>query len=142
MLYINQDYPDNYVDKSFLAEMKKNQNVQPLNLVQVINASSRVSQQFSVIILFVETYQTMGENIIPEVLITIMASIYLVFMVKNSTYLMNGILFTLVLVFITPILRNLTRDISTDSINSLSFLMFILNLLFHDYNADSKARAQ
>ena len=44
-------------------------------------------------------------------------------------------LFVTVLLGLTPILKNLTKDISSDSIWFMTTLMFLANLLFHDYGS-------
>lgn len=140
-LYIKQNYPDNYVDKSFLQDMKKNQNVQPLNLINVIHASTKVSQQFSIIILFIITFKNITSNIAEYLLLSNLI-VYLYIVYRNRHHLMIGILFSCVLIFMTPILKNLTRDITTDTIYSFTFIMLSLNMLFHDYDADSTAHAR
>jgi phosphatidylinositol glycan class C protein len=38
------------------------------------------------------------------------------------------------MVFMTPILKDLTRDISSDTIVTMTIFMFAINLLFHDYD--------
>jgi phosphatidylinositol N-acetylglucosaminyltransferase subunit C len=54
----------------------------------------------------------------------------------SMTTFMNASLFSLVLIGLTPILKNLTRDISDDTIWAFSLCMFICNLLFHDYGSN------
>ncbi|KAH6573957.1 hypothetical protein BASA60_005770 [Batrachochytrium salamandrivorans] len=56
LLYIHQDYPDNYVDQSFLKLMKRNANVRQLNYWNVVSESLRVSQQLSVSMIFVAVF--------------------------------------------------------------------------------------
>lgn len=56
LLYIKQDYPDNYVDKSFLEEMQKNVNVQIYRYWDVVLESLAISQHFSSIIIFIAIF--------------------------------------------------------------------------------------
>ncbi|KAL9988605.1 hypothetical protein ACROYT_G003067 [Oculina patagonica] len=47
VLYEDQGVPDNYVDKSFLEEMKKNLNTRTYQFWSVVSESGAVSQQVS-----------------------------------------------------------------------------------------------
>lgn len=52
---------------------------------------------------------------------------------KPSTPINSFAVFVIVLVGISPILKNLTRDISDDTIWAFTTGMLLGNLLFHDY---------
>lgn len=45
----------------------------------------------------------------------------------------GGTLLFLILLVLTPMLRTLTKDTSCDTIWALSSMLFLVNLLFHDY---------
>ncbi|KAI8927659.1 phosphatidylinositol N-acetylglucosaminyltransferase subunit C [Entophlyctis helioformis] len=115
LLYIRQDYPDNYVDNSFLKQMKKNVNVRQLSYWDVVSETFRVSQQLSVIMVFVAVFIHLHEGVV---------------------------LFFTMLLGLTPILKNLTKDISTDSIWFMTILMLLANLLFHDYGSSTSTHTR
>lgn len=56
LLYIKQDYPDNYVDHTFLEEMQKNANVRSYDYWDTVKESSVITQQLSSIIIFVSAF--------------------------------------------------------------------------------------
>jgi len=62
LLYIKQNFPDNHVDTaSFLKLMKRNSNVRPLKYWKVVGESGRVTQQISVIFIFLALYIHLNE---------------------------------------------------------------------------------
>ncbi|KAK5664598.1 glycosylphosphatidylinositol anchor biosynthesis [Batrachochytrium dendrobatidis] len=163
LLYIHQDYPDNYVDSSFLKLMKRNVNVRPLNYWNVVSESLRVSQQISVEVIFVAMFihLYMHSWISPVVLIvgscTVSACLYILWYIMllrfaNSDYnpsdspvpktVSSVVLFFTMLLGLTPILKNLTKDISSDSIWFMTIMMLLANLLFHDYGSGSSTHAR
>ena len=120
--------------------------------------ASRVSQQFSVIMIFIRIFTGLNDDsssnatiASPDISAKIMIwSILLCighwiayrcqasFRQRNSwlldsrTAVSTGIL-GMVLVGISPILKNLTRDISSDTIIGVSVILFVVNMLCHDY---------
>jgi phosphatidylinositol glycan class C protein len=74
-------------------------------------------------------------------MIIVMFYIIWIRMIKSiinlHSILSNALIFSLVLVGLTPILKNLTRDVSDDTIWAFSIIMFLANLLFHDYGKNS-----
>ena len=155
-LYLKQNYPDNYTDASFLKLMRKNANVKPLIFSHVVGLSSRVTQQFGVIMMFLGSYFVLSNCSITDSeyyfwLFVFGAFSFLGYILYNLvspikgqfwSTVISGLLFSAVLTFMTPILRNLTKDISTDSIWVLTITMLLANMLFHNYdsNADSHTR--
>ncbi|KAI8893613.1 phosphatidylinositol N-acetylglucosaminyltransferase subunit C [Globomyces pollinis-pini] len=126
--------------------MKKNVNVKLLNYWEVVAGSFRISQQISTVLFFIGFYLQLRSNDfhfnwiwVGLVLSFIM---YLIYVFITASYdnavstFKNGILFAIVLIFMTPITRNLTKAIATDSIWALTTLMLLANLLFHDYESD------
>lgn len=164
LLYIKQtEYADNHVDsKSFLKLMKKNANVRPRKYWKVVGSSGRVTQQISVVFIFVALYQCLceidhDEKLSLNYLLYLIAwgalvsvFLFLVYTIlpaapkpsKIPSTLLSGLLFSGVLAFMTPILKNLTKDISTDSIWALTLVMLVANLLFHNYGSHPTAHAK
>jgi len=52
-------------------------------------------------------------------------------------FLKNGLLFMSSLLFLSPILKTLTRDISEDTIWALVTILFLTNILLHDYTSSN-----
>ena len=63
--------------------------------------------------------------------------INLVYRVVNSL-----LIFVTILSGLTPILKNLTREISDDTIYALTTFMFLANLLFHDYGSNTSTHTR
>lgn len=58
----------------------------------------------------------------------------------NSTTLSNAAVFSMVLIGLTPILKNLTRDVSDDSLFAFTAFLLCWNLLLCDYGEGGGAR--
>ncbi|KXJ29611.1 Phosphatidylinositol N-acetylglucosaminyltransferase subunit C [Exaiptasia diaphana] len=72
VLYEVQDYPDNYVDHSFLEKLKKNLYTRTYDFRRVAWESCMVSQQISCVCLFVAIFVYMDNKVLlPSTLITI-----------------------------------------------------------------------
>ena len=56
LLYIKQDYPDNYTDSSFLQHMEKNVNVRRIEYGTVVLETVSVSLHISSILIFVAVF--------------------------------------------------------------------------------------
>ncbi|PVU89649.1 hypothetical protein BB561_005236 [Smittium simulii] len=116
-LYIEQGYPDDYVDKTFLIELQKNANVKIYEYWTVVAESIVVTQQFSSILIFISIFIYLYNGHFSE-----------------AMRMLRGVVnFGLILYFLSPVLRTLTEDTSSDTIWALTVLFFILNLTFHDY---------
>lgn len=164
LLYINQSdqYPDNYVDSSFLASMQKNVHVRTWDYWTVLISSGSVTQHIDSIIMFIILFGFLYMDYITTfhvfiilfivVLVGSLSWIYLHESIKsqleeNLKYLSSmhdevgsWIYFKLLSLFIlylwglSPVLKTLTRDISSDTIWTWALISFIVNALFHDYS--------
>ncbi|KAJ2826745.1 glycosylphosphatidylinositol anchor biosynthesis, partial [Coemansia erecta] len=56
LLYIPQDYPDDYVDNTFLMELQKNANVRMYNYSTVVMQTTVVTQHISSIAVFIAVF--------------------------------------------------------------------------------------
>lgn len=148
ILYEEQDYPDNYVDASFLDEMKKNVYTRTYQFWSVSHAAGTVSQQLSSLCMFVMAFVCMKEEIVsPSALFAVSALVTsLSYSVHVLTYwdertndvkddLKSLVLFMAFSFGLSPILRTLTDSISTDTIYAMTVFMLAMNLLMHDYGA-------
>ncbi|EDO32752.1 predicted protein [Nematostella vectensis] len=154
VLYEDQDYPDNHVDKSFLEEMKKNLHTRTYKLRDVIWESGVVSQQISSVCIFASLFVYMEQdNLSPSTLLMISSALtlsgYLLYDLmdhgeareKSGRTRMDDVKSMLLVLgcvlFFSPVLKNLTDTISTDTIYAMTAVMLGMNLLFHDYGTSA-----
>lgn len=144
VLYKNNGLPDNYTDSKFLEELKRNLNFKPVGLRTAIKASTRVSTQISITVIFWSVYLLLKNDVddwktIYGVFSLLIAVVYafsekfssLVQMMKNLS------LFLTVGYGCTPVLKSLTDTISTDTIYAMSALLMLIHVTFHEYATDS-----
>ncbi|XP_022107077.1 phosphatidylinositol N-acetylglucosaminyltransferase subunit C-like [Acanthaster planci] len=156
VLYKDQGVPDNYVDESFLRELKNK--VTLYDLPYVIVESGVVTQQISSICLFVVLFIYMEQELLlPVNLLYINAALSLLGYAahdivdggqdrkESSRSRLDDLKSTAIFVAfsygLSPILKTLTDTISTDTIYAMTVFMLLGNLLFHDYaSAETRAR--
>ncbi|KAJ3310017.1 hypothetical protein HDV04_005457 [Boothiomyces sp. JEL0838] len=116
--------------------MKKNVNVRTHSYFTVVQDSFKISQQIAGIFIYLGLYNHIAENeydwTYPVSGIIIHTPAFTWSMITSS------FLFLTVIIFIIPLMKNLTVDISTDTIWAMTLFMFIVNLLFHDYSLNGK----
>nr|XP_022323332.1 phosphatidylinositol N-acetylglucosaminyltransferase subunit C-like isoform X2 [Crassostrea virginica] len=158
ILYEHQNVPDNYVDDSFLDEMKKNLYIRNYEYWSVVKASGEITQQISSMCLFIVSFIYMDDKrLLPDtlVLITIAASGigYTVsklvdkFVALKSSGdenqrtvfedLKTFVMFTGFSYCLSPVLVSLTETISTDTIYAMTTVMLLANLAFHNYGVQA-----
>ncbi|KAG0200617.1 hypothetical protein BGX28_006349 [Mortierella sp. GBA30] len=157
LLYVKQDYPDNYVDDTFLEELQKNANVRHYEYWSVVLESTIITQHISSIVIFVAVfiyqYQMDQKELSSHGLISIGTAgtaIGYGFWDWSNTMLTpdsnfqrrkifkGAVLFFLTLLGLTPILKTLTDQTSDDTIWALTVLLFLANLAFHDYGSGNR----
>ncbi|KAJ1976175.1 glycosylphosphatidylinositol anchor biosynthesis, partial [Dimargaris verticillata] len=186
LLYIKQDYPDNYVDESFLENLQKNVNFQSYDYGTLIQESTVITNHVSSVLVFVAVFiQLYHGRLDPHVLVSVgtlataggvMVWEWLLAAPHDSMIGMTHLhtdtstaatmapttkpcgsaataaihaprlhhpslvktaaVFFLTLLGLSPILRTLTQDISSDSIWAMSVCLFLINILFHDYRTN------
>ncbi|TPX64015.1 phosphatidylinositol N-acetylglucosaminyltransferase [Spizellomyces sp. 'palustris'] len=158
LLYIRQDYPDNYVDESFLEQMQKNVNVRTHYYWTVAHRTCAVTQHISSIMVFTAIFVHLYSGLLsPTTLLMITAvSVFIgyaiwdiiVFRQRLKTTIYRGRIFKsaallfAILVGLTPILKTLTKEISSDTVWTLTVMMILANLVFHDYSAQDVLRVR
>jgi len=149
LLYIQQDYPDNYVDETFLEELQKNVNVHTYKYWTLVRESSVVSQHFSSMLIFIGLFIHLLNKNITESTLIISSTILLIvlfliwsskmkdidsrFIVNRLGMIKTGILLFAILLSFSPILKTLTETTSNDTIYALTTIFFIGNVILHDY---------
>lgn len=147
LMYLKQPYPDNYTDESFLSQLKRNETVIQYSYFKLVKDFSLITFHVNNLILVIQIFVNIYYfNWNPIVFTTISSAIsllaFLVWEIKLNnftSYTVNGsklksfVLIIFMILILSPVLRSLTRSTSSDSIWSISFLLTIANIVFHDY---------
>ncbi|XP_048376370.2 phosphatidylinositol N-acetylglucosaminyltransferase subunit C isoform X1 [Stegostoma tigrinum] len=154
VLYERQPFPDNFVDSSFLEELRKNIYVRQYQVWTVVCESSVVIHQLSSVCVFVVLWWYMDQNrLSPHQLFTygLLLSLfgYLTFDIIDSgagrhhsgrtrwADLKSTVVFVTFTYGFAPVLKTLTESISTDTIYAMSVFMLLGHLIFFDYGANA-----
>ncbi|XP_072115078.1 phosphatidylinositol N-acetylglucosaminyltransferase subunit C [Mobula birostris] len=154
VLYERQPFPDNYVDGSFLEELRKNIYVRQYQYWSVVLESSVVIQQLSSVCVFVVIWWYVDQTrLAPQQLfgcgLIICLLGYLLFdlidlgegrMYNGRTRwadLKSTVVFVTFTYGFSPVLKTLTESISTDTIYAMSVFMLLGHLIFFDYGANA-----
>ncbi|KAI9476860.1 glycosylphosphatidylinositol anchor biosynthesis [Coemansia sp. RSA 989] len=151
LLYIKQDFPDDYVDDTFLMELQKNANVRMYEYSTVVMQTTVVTQHISSIMVFIAVFINLYRNTLTASLLlwcsttsTVMGIV--LWDLLNLTLqlpiqriirvdmIKGAVLFALLLFGLSPVLRTLTEDTSSDTIWAMTVILFCVNLAFHDYS--------
>jgi len=145
ILYENQDYPDNYTDKSFLWELKRNIKYEEIKLYEAIIGASVVNQELCTVVSFVLIYVYMyNEWLDPSNMFYVSSAAtvagFIIYRLsfnaslKNENYGIRTVLIFLVFGHLfSPLLHTLTNTISTNTIYTMTFFMMLVHLIFFDY---------
>ncbi|XP_076327628.1 phosphatidylinositol glycan anchor biosynthesis class C [Tachypleus tridentatus] len=150
ILYKKQAFPDNYVDQSFLCELR-NVNGESYSIQQSFFYTTAVTQEICCICIFVVIFVNLvNETLSPTFVISssglLVVIIYLFFstlLVKTDHSFVSKGFEDMKSVFIfmsfglgfSSIMKTLTETISTDTVYAMSTFMFLVHLMFHDYGA-------
>ncbi|CAG8517455.1 phosphatidylinositol N-acetylglucosaminyltransferase [Gigaspora margarita] len=154
LLWIKQDYPDDHVDDTFLDELQKNVNVRAYDYWTVVMESTVISQHISSIVIFIAVFidlfwgRLSAQNlIISGTVLTIIGYIFWdksisktdpAYEYKRWKTAKGAVLFFVTLLGLSPILKTLTKDTSSDTIWALTVILFLANMLFHDYGSENR----
>ncbi|ORX74626.1 phosphatidylinositol N-acetylglucosaminyltransferase [Linderina pennispora] len=151
LLYIKQDYADDYVDDTFLMELQKNTNVRMYDYSTVVQQTTVVTQHLSSIMVFLAVFINLRRgSLTGEALVWGSTTLTMVGFgfwgllnyslrtpeqrVERWNLIKGAVFFTLLLFGLSPILRTLTEDTSSDTIWAMTVMLFFGNLAFHDYS--------
>ncbi|EEC04387.1 phosphatidylinositol N-acetylglucosaminyltransferase subunit C, putative, partial [Ixodes scapularis] len=144
VLYEDQNVPDNYVDQSFLCQLRKNVNPVQFTVPQALYAATGVTQQISRAVLFVVLYAWLKEGKLqcirslscpPNSLALCFTTCFCVGSVLAD--LRRAAIFVAFGFSLAPILKTLTETISTDTVYAMAAGMLLLHLVTHDYSEDA-----
>lgn len=141
-LYVKSHKPDNWTDDSFLDELRKNMNMKRYTYLELVLQTALIGQQLSLLFLFCSAFYFTFAKIIPTGWLLACDLSILVFILIVNLFSNFGVLslfpkvliFALILAGLSPILKTLTEDTSSDTIWALSFMLFVANCIFQKYN--------
>uniref|UniRef100_A0A2L2YJU6 Phosphatidylinositol N-acetylglucosaminyltransferase subunit C n=1 Tax=Parasteatoda tepidariorum TaxID=114398 RepID=A0A2L2YJU6_PARTP len=153
VLYKKQKYPDNYVDASFLSDLRKNVNLYRYSWWEAFIKVCLVTHEICCTVFFVIIFIFMEENNLSVIrilgLLAILAfSCFLIIQITSAyqwtmkksyfyEYFKSAVIFFIFGYMFSPVLKTLTQTISTDTIYAMVVLMMIVHLLFQDYGTDA-----
>lgn len=148
ILYGNRSYPDNYTDPKFLKDLQKNINVEIFKYWEAVLGATKLTHQLSLIVVFLLVFHNLyvQPSYMPaEILFLIVCSIccvgYALFVIwkgpRSIGFFREDVeTVACVLVFgfiLSPMLHTLTKSISTDTIYTITFFVFLLHVICYDY---------
>ncbi|GMM37215.1 phosphatidylinositol N-acetylglucosaminyltransferase [Saccharomycopsis crataegensis] len=154
LMWLDQNYPDNYVDSSFLSQLKRNTTVSQYSYWKLVSDFSLISMHLCdtsiVIIIFYGLYNRNWSPYMPTLicsLLTILGYFAWDFLaiLKNKvsgnlqeklSTLKSSLLIVFTILTLSPVLRSLTKSTSSDSIWALSTWLTIFNVICHNYEFD------
>ncbi|KAI5962622.1 GPI2 [Candida pseudojiufengensis] len=153
LLYLQQPYPDNYNDESFLSQLKRNTTVAKYSYLKLIDDFLLIMFYISCILLvnllFIGIYLKNWNPIKPTIISSILSVIIYQFILKFHNFqrvsssiknlsinLKSFIIISFMILISSPILKSLTKSTSSDSIWAISFILNILNSIFFEYSSN------
>lgn len=152
LLYLKQPYPDNYTDQSFLSQLKRNETVIQYSYFKLVKDFGLIVYHVNNLLLVIEIFAKIYYfNWDPIYFTGICSAITLVAFsiwelhlnnftgyAANASKLKSFVLIIFMILILSPVLKSLTRSTSSDSIWSISFLLTMANIIFHDYAFTTK----
>lgn len=164
LLWVQQPYPDNYVDDSFLSQMKQNSHVQQYSFWTLSSDLSGILAHLCTIAVFVIVFlgiYSRGWNplwfAVGSGALTVTGYVFwrsfLVCAVAavqgtgdsshkiintqsgSATTLKSSLLILFTLLALSPVLKSLTQSTSSDSIWALACWLLVANICFNDYSS-------
>ncbi|EPB90582.1 hypothetical protein HMPREF1544_02643 [Mucor circinelloides 1006PhL] len=152
LLWVKQNYPDNYVDSTFLEELQRNVNVRSYDYWTMVYESGVITQQVSSVVIFIaifiylQVHSLSGNHLIwTGSLLTGIGYISWDLIIrsnyefKRQRVAKSAFFFFITLLGLSPILKTLTSQTSDDTIWALTVCCFLANVLFHDYKTQAKS---
>ena len=146
-LYYQQPFSDNYVPPIFLRDMKMNENVRYYHYWQIVRNTGVIVQQLSLLVVFATVFQHLIVGTISADLLVIInvifISLWMLWLLltygKAAVHLYEQLrvltVFTVVLLYLSPVIHTLTLTYSGDTIWALSLLFLVVHMICFDYSA-------
>ncbi|KAK9877956.1 hypothetical protein WA026_020176 [Henosepilachna vigintioctopunctata] len=151
VLFKRQTYPDNYTDKTFLRDLKKNIDFKEITYRDAFLGANLLVQEICTVVGFVLIYIYLyNEWLPPNFIFNTFNCLTLAGFLLHKFHYMNNALFETIshdlrtlLIYIvfghlfSPVLYTLTDTISTDTIYTMTSFMLLIHLLFFDYGVNA-----
>lgn len=161
-LFIKQSFPDNHVDVSFLNQLRKNVNVPCHDYSSLVHASTTLVQHLSAIVIFLCVFWAVVRERISVTQLVFTANLFTLIgygtwmwwikgeqmiagkaseliTVQRKQQLKAAMIFLMFLLGVSPVLKTLTEDTSSDTIAGLTLICFMVNYAFTDYSMTGDA---
>ncbi|XP_076873364.1 phosphatidylinositol N-acetylglucosaminyltransferase subunit C [Brachyhypopomus gauderio] len=150
VLYERQRFPDNYVDRRFLEELRRNIRVRQYRYWAVVRETGLVAQQVSCVAVFITLWSFMDQGrLAPSTLLW--ASLgcalpgYGLYEALGGAGrerarvadLQSAAVFLAFTFGFSPVLKTLTESVSTDTVYATSAVMLLAHVLFFPYTRPS-----
>ncbi|ODQ66046.1 phosphatidylinositol N-acetylglucosaminyltransferase [Nadsonia fulvescens var. elongata DSM 6958] len=151
LLWIHQQYPDNYVDGSFLSQLKRNTNIQYYTLWTLVLDSTVVIVHLSTVAIFIILFLGIYNHNWSPVIITSASTVstlagYIMWDQlgpgdnhREST-IRSSILIVFTILALSPVFKSLTQSTSSDSIWALASWLCLANIYCHDYESGPQVK--
>ncbi|TSK58140.1 Phosphatidylinositol N-acetylglucosaminyltransferase subunit C [Bagarius yarrelli] len=151
VLYERQPFPDNYVDRRFLEELRRNIRVHQYSYWAVVREAGLVSQQLSCVALFLTLWSYMEQgDVAPSTLLwTGLGCSVLGYSLyealeggkgRERTHvadLQSAAVFMAFTFGLSPVFKTLTESVSSDTVYAMSAGMLMAHLVFFPYTQPS-----
>lgn len=157
LLWVQQDYPDNWVDNSFLDKLQRNANVVAYDFWPLVADSTVLTQHLSSVVIFVASFISIyTRQLSPLTVIGVstgLTALAYTFWSLQELQLQreyrklqsrretakSAMLIVLTILGLSPILNSLTLSSDSDSIWTIALYLFLANIVFHDYSTNASA---
>lgn len=166
-LYIKTGLPDNHVGSAFLQQLKRNANVRVRTFREMFLSSGPIVQHLSVTLAFVAIFIMVLEDevsggelsILSNLTTVVVYAFWVVYMrleisqqrrnnpcreasvrQRGRETILQGLIFTLLLLIMSPVLKTLTEDTSSDTIWAISSGLLLMGWMVHDYSTEDGQR--
>ncbi|KAK9472983.1 phosphatidylinositol N-acetylglucosaminyltransferase subunit C [Dipodascopsis tothii] len=147
LLWVKQPYPDNYVDASFLSQLKRNLHVQQYSFWTLASDSAVIIAHMATVALFISVFIEIyargseplgvaagGSGLTLAGFLTIDSCKGIPANSKTQTF-KSAFIIVSTLLGLSPVLKSLTQSTASDSIWAVSFWLLLANVYFHDYSS-------
>ncbi|KAL1022486.1 hypothetical protein UPYG_G00028360 [Umbra pygmaea] len=150
VLWERQPFPDNYVDRRFLEELRRNEDLRQYRYWAVVREAGLVAQQITCVALFVTLWLYMEQGLLSPA--TLLWTGLLCALLGYGLYqalapqadsdnqqrtrwsdLQSAAIFLSFTFGFSPVLRTLTESVSTDTVYAMTALMLLAHLVAFPY---------
>lgn len=150
MLWRRQPYPDNYVDASFLGQLRTNATAQFPRFLSIALSSMSILQQLCIVMLFVALFVHLYLGTV-DASVLVWASVAMtgLFACAGAGYpfslnqsLPGVLVLSFTLYSLSPVVRTFSEATTSDSVWACAAVLFCGHLAFADYRMNTSSLAQ